>query len=121
MAKQKALTKEDLMYILQSIFHLSDEPNNAFKMLNDGLYVQDYHDDLQNSNDNLQNHIDDTNVHISNIAKSILDKFSVDSNGNLYFDNKSLGMQISNENKNAIQYKIDGYYVDASGAWIPGK
>lgn len=112
MAKQKALTKEDLMYILQSIFHLSDEPNNAFKMLNDGLYVQDYHDDLQNSNDNLQNHIDNTNVHISNIAKSILDKFSVDSNGNLYFDNKSLGMQISNENKNAIQYKTDGYYVE---------
>ena len=73
MAKQKALTKEDLMYILQSIFHLSDEPNNAFKMLNDGLYVQDYHNDLQNSNDNLQNHIDDTNVHISNIRKKIKD------------------------------------------------
>ena len=43
----KALTKEDLIYILGSIFRLSSEPNNSFKMLDDGLFVEDYHQDLK--------------------------------------------------------------------------
>ena len=43
----KALTKEDLIYILNSIFRLSSEPNNSFKMLDDGLFVEDYHQDLK--------------------------------------------------------------------------
>ena len=67
----KALTKEDLIYILNSIFRLSSEPNNSFKMLDDGIFVEDYHQDLKNHTDNTDIHID------TDLKNNILDKLGV--------------------------------------------
>ena len=67
----KALTKEDLLYILQGIFRLSQEPDNAFDMLEDGLYVKDYQNDLSN-------HTDDDTIHITPEIHDILDLLSID-------------------------------------------
>ena len=61
----KALTKEDLVYILQGIFRLSTQPDNAFQMLDDGLYVKDYQDDFNN-------HTGDTGLHITQDIRDIL-------------------------------------------------
>ena len=102
----KALTKEDLIYILGSIFRLSSEPNNSFKMLDDGLFVEDYHQDLKT-------HTDDTNVHIdADLKNNILAKLGVNDQGELTFDSKQLLLNISNDSTNAIIIKDDGIYVE---------
>ena len=101
----KALTKEDLLYILQGIFRLSQEPDNAFDMLEDGLYVKDYQDDLSN-------HTDDDTIHITPEIHDILDLLSIDEYGNLLYDNKPVNISISNEANNAIKIKSDGIYVE---------
>ena len=101
----KALTKEDLLYILQGIFRLSQQPDNAFNMLDDGLYVQDYHDDLSN-------HTDDGVIHITQEIRDILDLFSIDTNNNLLYDGKPVNIAISSESNNAIKIKSDGIYVE---------
>jgi hypothetical protein len=100
----KALTREDLLYILQSIFKLSKQLDNAFQMLEDGLYVKDYTQDLQK-------HTDDTNIHINADIRSILDRFAVDSNNNITYDGKYLNIVLSEENDNAIKNNNDGLYV----------
>ena len=101
----KALTKEDLIYILGSIFRLSSEPNNSFKMLDDGLFVEDYHQ-------NLKTHTDDTNVHVdADLKNNILAKLGVNDQGELTFDSKQLLLNISNDSTNAIIIKDDGIYV----------
>ena len=90
----KALTKEDLIYILGSIFRLSSEPNNSFKMLDDGLFVEDYHQDLKT-------HTDDTNVHVdADLKNNILAKLGVNDQGELTFDSKQLLLNISNDSTN---------------------
>ena len=102
----KALTKEDLIYILGSIFRLSSEPNNSFKMLDDGLFVEDYHQDLKT-------HTDDTNIHVdANLKDNILAKLGVNDQGELTFDSKQLLLNISNDSTNAIIIKDDGIYVE---------
>ena len=102
----KALTKEDLIYILGSIFRLSSEPNNSFKMLDDGLFVEDYHQDLKT-------HTDDTNVHVdADLKNNILAKLGVNDQGELTFDSKQLLLNISNDSTNAIIIKDDGIYVE---------
>ena len=102
----KALTKEDLIYILNSIFRLSSEPNNSFKMLDDGLFVEDYHQDFET-------HINDTNIHVdSDLKNNILVKLGVNDQGELTFDSKQLLLNISNESTNAIVIKDDGIYVE---------
>ena len=101
----KALTKEDLLYILQGIFRLSQEPDNAFDMLEDGLYVKDYQNDLSN-------HTDDDTIHITSEIHDILDLLSIDEYGNLLYDNKPVNISISNEANNAIKIKSDGIYVE---------
>lgn len=100
----KALTREDLMYILLSIFRISEQENNAFKMLLDGLYAEDYHKDLDA-------HSIDTNLHIEQVMRGILEKLTVDVYGNLLFDSKPVNIAISTEEKNAIQIKPDGIYT----------
>jgi len=100
----KALTREDLMYILQSIFRISAQDNNAFKLLIDGLYAEDYHKDLDA-------HKTNTDLHIEHIMRGILEKLSVDEYGNLFYDSKPVNVAISPELKNAIQVKPDGIYV----------
>lgn len=100
----KALTREDLMYILQSIFRLSEEPENAFEMLLDGLYVKDYHGDLEA-------HQNNTNLHIEQVMRTILEKFTVNEFGNLFYDAKPVNVAISLADKNAIESLADGIYV----------
>ncbi|MCI6457988.1 MAG: hypothetical protein MSA56_09845 [Clostridium sp.] len=101
----KALTKEDLVYILQGIFRLSTQPDNAFQMLDDGLYVKDYQNDFDN-------HTDDTGLHITQDIRDILDLFSIDANDNLLYDGKPVNVAISGEANNAIKVKPDGIYVE---------
>lgn len=101
----KALTKEDLVYILQGIFRLSTQPDNAFQMLDDGLYVKDYQDDFNN-------HTSDTGLHITQDIRDILDLFSIDTNDNLLYDGKPVNISISGEANNAIKVKSDGIYVE---------
>ena len=101
----KALTKEDLLYILQGIFRLSTQPDNAFQMLDDGLYVKDYQNDFDN-------HTDDTGLHITQDIRDILDLFSIDANDNLLYDGKPVNISISGEANNAIKVKSDGIYVE---------
>lgn len=100
----KALTKEDLLYILQSIFTISQQENNAFSMLEDGLYVEDYHDDLTA-------HGSDTDLHVDADIKSILNNLSLDEYGNLYYGTDPVNVAISAEDKNAIETMADGIYV----------
>jgi hypothetical protein len=97
---QKALTKEDLMYILDSIFKISNDAENAFEMREDGLYVKSY-----------QTHEDNTNLHIEERLRLILDKITVDNAGNIYYDTHLLS-RVSTAEKNAIQQKEDGIYVE---------
>lgn len=97
---QKALTKEDLLYILNSIFRISREPDNAFQMLSDGLYVEHY-----------SVHAKDTDVHVDAAIKEILTKFTLDGNGNILYDNKPLSVVISSKEGNAITIESDGLYV----------
>lgn len=101
----KALTKEDLLYILQGIFRLSTQPDNAFQMLDDGLYVKDYQNDFNN-------HTSDTGLHITQDIRDILDLFSIDANDNLLYDGKPVNVSISGEANNAIKVKSDGIYVE---------
>lgn len=101
----KALTKEDLVYILQGIFRLSTQPDNAFQMLDDGLYVKDYQNDFNN-------HTSDTGLHITQDIRDILDLFSIDANDNLLYDGKPVNVSISGEANNAIKVKSDGIYVE---------
>lgn len=101
----KALTKEDLVYILQGIFRLSTQPDNAFQMLDDGLYVKDYQDDFDS-------HANDTGLHITQDIRDILDLFSIDANDNLLYDGKPVNVAISGEANNAIKVKSDGIYVE---------
>lgn len=101
----KALTKEDLVYILQGIFRLSTQPDNAFQMLDDGLYVKDYQNDFDN-------HTDDTGLHITQDIRDILDLFSIDANDNLLYDGKPVNVAISGEANNAIKVKPDGIYIE---------
>lgn len=100
----KALTKEDLIYILSSIFHLSDKDNNAFIMEDDGLYVEDYHKDLKE-------HTDNDSIHIDSALKAILSKLSVNDDGELLFNSQQLAIGISDEQDNAITSKKGGLYV----------
>ena len=101
----KALTKEDLVYILQGIFRLSTQPDNAFQMLDDGLYVKDYQNDFNN-------HTSDTGLHITQDIRDILNLFSIDANDNLLYDGKPVNVSISGEANNAIKVKSDGIYVE---------
>lgn len=97
---QKVLTREDLLYILNSIFSISREPNNSFQMLDDGLFVEDY-----------RLHADDESQHINADIKEILTKLSVTENGILNYDNKTVGIVVSADEENAIEVKPDGIYV----------
>lgn len=100
----KALTKEDLVYILQEIFHISDTPNNAFQMLGDGLFVNDYAQDLEN-------HTTDTDIHVTQFIKNILNNFSIDIHDRLLYNGLIVNSTISAEDKNALVNNTDGFYV----------
>ena len=100
----KALTKEDLLYILQSIFKISEQENNAFTMLKDGLYTKDYKIDLST-------HTDNTDIHIDSDTKQILNNFSISESGLLLYNNAPVTMAISNKEGNGVSIEIDGLYI----------
>lgn len=100
----KALTKEDLMYILQSIFSISQQENNAFSMIEDGLYVEDYHNDLSDHENNAY-------IHVTQSIIEILNLMTVDEYGNLFYNAMPVNISISAAEKNAIQSYGDGLYV----------
>lgn len=100
---QKALTKDDLIYILNGIFRLSAQADNAFQMLSDGLYVKDYTNDLNA-------HMNDTDVHVDATIKAILNKITADDQGNIYYDTHLL-CRVSTQAGNAIQQLPDGIFV----------
>jgi hypothetical protein len=101
---QKALQREDLIRILEAIFKISRNENNAFKMLTDGLYVEDYHNDLNE-------HTTNDNIHVDINDKELLSKFSVSESGSLMYDGLFVGITLSNEENNGIVIKGDGLYV----------
>lgn len=102
----KALTREDLLYILQSAFRISGKENNAFKMIEDGLYVEDY-----------MVHANNKNFHIDETLKQILDNFSVSENGFLLYNDSPISMAISSKERNGIKLELDGIYMpDATDA-----
>lgn len=100
----KALTREDLLYILQSIFRLSQKEDNAFQMLDDGLYVKRYQSDLSQ-------HTGDKTVHINEQIKKILDGLSVSENGLLLHDGIPIKMIPSKKEGNSLTVEPDGIYV----------
>lgn len=102
---QKALTKEDLLYILQGIFNISQEPDNAFKMLNDGLFVKNYEQDLEN-------HAGNTDLHIDHALRQILDLLSLDENNNLLYNGTLVNIALSKQDNNALSLKSDGLYAE---------
>lgn len=99
---QKALTKEDLIYILNGIFKLSKEDGNALEMKGSGMFVPDYKPDLEK-------HTKNNNIHITFEKNSILDKITVSGNNILYDDN--ILCTVSSETNNAIKQKSDGIFV----------
>ena len=96
----KALTREDLIYILESIFRLSEQENNAFQMLTDGLYVENY-----------KIHANNENLHVNEQLGTILSKFAISENGALLFNGNPVNVSISTKEGNGIIFETDGLFV----------
>lgn len=101
---QKALTKEDLIYILQALFKIADAPDNALSKTENGLYVKSYQEDLQA-------HKDDASSHITSNMREILNKITVDENDDILYSGKPISFAFSQEKDNALVQKPDGLYV----------
>ena len=106
---EKALTKEDLIYILQAVLMLSQLPDNALHREGDGLYVKDYHDDLQE-------HTEDNSIHVTQSILDVLSHIKIDNKGELTYDGKQLMTYVSKEQHNALMMKPDGLYVKDTDA-----
>lgn len=102
----KALTKEDLIYILQAVLMLSQQPDNALHRDTQGLYVKDYAGDLQA-------HTGDSSIHVTQDILDILSHIGIDDKDELTYDGKQLMTYISKEANNGLSQKTDGLYVPA--------
>lgn len=100
----KALTKEDLIYILQSLLKISEMENNSLKRVDDGLFVNDASKDIEQ-------HASNNNVHITSNIKNILDKITVNENDEIMYNNKKLSVILSQEKNNMISLNEDGLFV----------
>lgn len=100
----KALTREDLLRILQEIFKLSRQENNAFLMLEDGLFVKDLEPALQE-------HTDNGDIHVTSDQKIFIDKFSLSEDGTLLYDDVGVLLKLSGLEGNGLVIKEDGLYV----------
>lgn len=100
----KALTKEDLIYILQAVLMLSQQPTNALHREDDGLYVKDYTQDLEA-------HTSDSSIHVTQSILDVLNRITINEDDELTFDGKQLMTYISQEPFNSLVQKEDGYYV----------
>lgn len=103
----KALTKEDLIYILQAVLKLSQLPTNALhRDADNGLYVEDYHQDLQA-------HTEDSSVHVTQQILDVLSRIAINESDELTYDGKQLMTYISQKPNNGLSQKDDGLYVPA--------
>ena len=97
------LRREDLITILEMLFKLSQNPNNALIKKEDGLYVKDFYQEFTQ-------HKNDTYIHATKENLTILNRFSL-VNDVLYYDNKPIILSVSEEEKNAVIVKPDGLFV----------
>lgn len=97
---QKALTKEDLVYILQALFKIADVEDNALQKTDNGLYVKSIVKEFED-------HQDNSNVHVTSSIRDILDKLSV-KDDNILYDGKPLNAVLSQKADNAIKIEDDG-------------
>lgn len=97
----KALTREDLLYILNSVFTLSRVENNAFILQEDGLYVEDYH--LHSDIETL--HVPTPTVH------EIISNLSTNELGQLLYNGNPASMAVSEDEDNSLEIRADGMYV----------
>lgn len=100
---QKALTKEDLIYILQTVFKIADTENNALKRNSNGLYVESF----AGFKEDFESHQDDESVHVTSSIRQILDKMSVDGD-NLLYDGKPVTTVLSEQPDNALTMDENG-------------
>lgn len=100
----KALTKEDLIYILQSVMRIADSENNALVRQGNGLYVQDYHEDLKQ-------HTNDDTIHITQSLKEVISKLSVNANDELLYNGHPVVKLVSQAEGNMLSLNDDGLFV----------
>lgn len=126
---EKALTKEDLIYILQGIFRISDALDNSLQKTSKGLYVKSYEadlkqareeiedsldsmsDDHQSLSDDFKAHTEDSVIHVPKSVRDVIDRLSVNENGEILFDKRPFSMidqMVSKKANNAIQQLQDG-------------
>lgn len=104
--QQKALTTEDLLYILNSVFKISSDENNAISFKEgEGLYAEDYHEDLQT-------HITDGNVHVTERIIKILNDITIDVDTDDIYYRGILLSRVSQKENNAIKQEPDGIFVN---------
>lgn len=101
---QKALTKEDLIYILQSVYKIAELEDNALQKTPDGLYVK-------SSDGEFAAHEMDTDKHINASIARIVNKLTVDSSDTLLYNGKPVSYTLSPETDNALQQTEQGLYV----------
>lgn len=102
---QKALTKEDLIYILQSLFKIADEADNVLQRTENGFYVKDEFTIIQQE---LTEHKDKNDIHVTSDIRQIVDKLSVDENDELLYDNRPITTIISQQQDNALTLDENG-------------
>lgn len=103
---QKALTTEDLLYILNSVFKIASEENNAISFKEGkGLYVEDYHHDLEQ-------HATDEKVHVTERIRKILDDITIDVDTDDLYYRGILLSRVSQKANNAIKQEPDGIFVN---------
>lgn len=105
----KALTKEDLIYILQAVFTISQLPTNALHREDGSLYVKDYSADLAA-------HTENNSIHVTQQILDILAHIDIDDKDELTYDGKQLMTYISKAADNALVQKDDGFYVKNTDA-----
>ena len=99
-SSQKALTKEDLIYILQGLFKIADAEDNALSRDENGFYVKDLQDEIAEHHEN-----DD--IHVTSSIRKVLDKMSVEGDTLLY-NGRPLTTELSKQADNAITVDENG-------------
>lgn len=103
MAAGKALTREDLIYILQGVFRVSATEDNGFQLLEDGFYTKDYENEIKE-------HTENASIHVDAATAEILSKLSVNAEGVVMYDGQ-FAARISGADNNGLEMKPDGLFV----------
>lgn len=101
---EKALTKEDLILIMEAIFKLSAYSNNAFQMKEDGLFVENFRPSLEE-------HTNNESIHIDEAIRDMIKGFTVSEDGILLYNEVPVVASASEEENNGIIMKPDGIYA----------